>query len=1060
MKKDPYAPLRSGMGKKPEFWRSIEHRDGDASVTEAVDMEFQGGLPGKIDRRDLLKGAGVSMAAAAALSGCEALPLRRPEEEILPFVRTPEKAIPGIRQRYATAMPRSEGAVGLLVEAHEGRPTKIEGNPLHPSSRGTSDVWAQVEVLRLYDPERARNPIHQGKPATWQMWDEFARDAVATWTQNGGQGIAVLAEEHDGPTFTRLIESFRGKYPKCKVYRWDPLVPDAAFLGSAIAFGSGVRVGYDLSQAKTIFALDSDFLNAGPEHLAHALEFGKSRAIMSKGDLDAMKRLYVAEGAWSVTGTNADHRLRIAPGLLPDVLKAVAGELSMELRVRMAEVEVAASTSHIDLPPDAKKFVSALAADLAAAGPAALVMVGPRQPATIHALAHAINAALGAKSPRGYRHSGETRVPMIDQLTSLRDSLLAGEVDTLITFDANPVYTAPGALDFGAALAKAATSIHISLTPDETGMASTWHLPQGHFLEVWGDVRAYDGTASATQPVIHPLFGARAGISIIAQLQGLDRTSDKDLLEDTWMGAGDGISTRDWRRGLHDGIIATSKFGAVDLTPNFAAIAMRMDTTAMAAPSLQALDVVAYFGNALDGRLNNVPWVMELPDPVSKLVWDNAALIAPTTARALAIEGSVKKNRYEGDVVELSAQGRSITIPIFVMPGLAENTLVVNCGFGRKIGEVSKGVGVNIYPLLQRDFQVRNVTLKKVGRKETLCSTQDYFSMPGNPYKQLSFTEMLAQAKGAPERTLGLATRPHVRSGTATEFAAGETAVSHKGNIEEVYLGPTEGETRPEQPIQLVKPITYEGQQWGMVIDLSSCIGCNACTIACIAENNIPTVGREQVLLGREMHWIRLDRYFTGDVEEPIAVHQPLTCMQCENAPCEPVCPVAATVHDDEGLNAMAYNRCIGTRYCSNNCPYKVRRFNYLDYTHTGNVYVAPYWKERMKTLSLQRNPDVTVRYRGTMEKCTYCTQRIEEAKVAAKRNGNDRKALPDGAVKPACAQACPAQAITFGNINDEASKVAALKKSPRNYEVLQELNTRPRTTYLARVRNENEALS
>jgi molybdopterin-containing oxidoreductase family iron-sulfur binding subunit len=411
-------------------------------------------------------------------------------------------------------------------------------------------------------------------------------------------------------------------------------------------------------------------------------------------------------------------------------------------------------------------------------------------------------------------------------------------------------------------------------------------------------------------------------------------------------------------------------------------------------------------------------------------------------------------------VVTLTAEGRTLTAPTFVLPGLANDSLTLLHGYGRALGEVATGVGVDANALLAAGNVVQGVKLQKTGAKAVLCSTQDHFSVPGNPFKELTFAQMTQQPATAVERKLGLGSRPLFRSGTSAEFKQGAEKVAHAGDMPEELQGKEPNKGRPTKPMQLTSAVTYEGQQWGMVVDLSACIGCNICAIACVAENNIPTVGRHEVLLGREMHWIRIDRYFTGDVEQPLAVHQPVACAHCENAPCEPVCPVSATVHDDEGLNAMAYNRCIGTRYCSNNCPYKVRRFNYLDFTHTGIVYTEKYWKDRMKTLKLQRNPDVTVRYRGVMEKCTYCTQRIEEAKMAAKRRGDDRKALPDGAVMPACAQACPTSAITFGNINDETSKVAALKSSERNYEMLQELNIRPRTTYLARVRNENEELA
>ncbi len=1064
MKKDPYAPLGPAMDEKPKFWRSLEHKEGDPLVKAAISLEFPDGPPllanSKVySRRDALKLAGAGAGTAAVLSSCDAIPLRRPEEEILPFVRAPEKVIPGIRKMYATALPRAEGALGVLVEAHEGRPTKIEGHPDHPSSLGSTDVWAQAEVLRIYDPERREGPVHNGSAATWDAWEAFAQASGEAWGQNGGKGVAILAEEHDGPTFARLLNEFKSKYSNARLYRWDPLCPDATLLGASIAYSAGTRVAHDLTKVKTIFSLDSDFLASGPQHIALARQFGASRAIQASDDLAGMMRLYAAEGIWSVTGTNADHRLRIAPGLLPEVLKDLAHRLVTVHGVDLGPIGTRVASG--SLPEDAQKFVAAVAKDLANHRGAAVVMVGERQPAEIHALGHAINAALESPSPTVLRHSADPRESMYDSLAALTKALNNGDVDTLIIFEANPVYTAPGGLKFGEALKKAKTVIHAALFPEETGAQATWHVPIGHSLESWGDAHAFDGTVSLIQPLIHPLFGGRSQLEILSQLLGVSDKSDKNLVEDTWRKDGATLaSATSWRTALHDGLLVGSGFAVASGAPDFAAVAEALGENPGSAPSTTSFDLVADFGHAQDGRLTNSSWIMELPDSITKLCWDNAALMAPATAHALGIKSHVSKNKYSADVVVLEVDGRTIHVPVFVFPGISENTIAIHHGYGRKVGEVAKEIGVDVNPLLARGNTLRGVKVTRTEATATICSTQDHFSVPGNPFHEMTFEAATTQKKGAPERTLGLGSRQLYRSGTASEYKVDAEKIAKKGEIEGVLLGPSLGTTRPTQPVQGTDAIVYEGQQWGMVIDLSSCIGCSACTIACQAENNISTVGRDQVLLGREMHWMRVDRYFFGDVSDPTAVHQPVNCMQCENAPCEPVCPVGATTHDEEGLNAMAYNRCIGTRYCSNNCPYKVRRFNYLDYSHTGDIYVEPYWKERMKTFALQRNPDVSVRYRGVMEKCTYCTQRVEEAKIAAKGDGADRKALPDGAVTPACAQVCPTHAITFGNIHDEKSRVANLKKSARNYEMLQELNIRPRTTYLARVRNENEELA
>ncbi len=1052
MKKDPYAPLRESMDEAPQYWRSLEHKNHDESVTSTMDTEFPNGItaPNGFNRRDAMKLAGASI-ALGTLAGCEKV--RRDPDEILPFVRAPEKYVPGNKLMYATAVQRSEGAVGLLAEANEGRPTKLEGNPAHPSSLGASDIWAQAEVLKLYDPQRSKSPLKAGAAAKWEDWDTFAKDHFAKLVAEQGKGLAFLVEEDMGPTFERLL----AKLPQAKVVRFDPLAPDQQLQGAQLAFGPGARLHHDLSKAKVVFALDSDFLVSGPDHLALARQFGATRAVDSTEAIAKMIRLYVAEGVFSNTGTNADHRVRINSGEGVNVLKALAQELGLG--------DLAAGGAQ--LTDVQKKFVAGLAKDLAANKGSSVLLVGERQPAAVHALANAINAALGnvgATVTVSFPEAPVARVGMYEQLEALVKGF-GTETTTLVALEGNPLYTAPGALKFAEAVSKI-TFIHAGVLPEESGLKATWHLPTAHFLEAWGDARAWDGTASLVQPIILPLHGGRAGISLVAQMVGEADTADKKLVEATWVGK-QLADVKAWRKALHDGLVPNTarKAGTAEVKTAdvVAAVAAVKATTA----TKDSLEFIAVDGHLKDGRLSNVSWLMELPDSMSKLCWDNAVLVSPALAKELGIGSGVVKNRYDADVVELSVEGRSIKAPAFVLPGLANYTVAMNRGYGRTWGDVATGVGADVHPLLGASgVVVQGVKLTKTGAVQNLASTQDHFGVPGNPLKELTFAQMSAAPEGSREREIGLgkpgdsAYRPLFRSATASTYQKDGAAFAHEGDIPKNLVQLGTPKNRPSKPIQPTNEITYEGQQWGMVIDLSSCIGCNICSVACIAENNIPVVGREQVLLGREMHWIRIDRYFSGDIEQPRAIHQPLTCMHCENAPCEPVCPVSATVHDEEGLNSMAYNRCIGTRYCANNCPYKVRRYNYLDFTHTGDFYVEPAWKERMKTLKLQRNPDVTVRYRGVMEKCTYCTQRIEEAKVAAKRAGNDRKKLPDGAVTPACAQACPTQAITFGNINDLESRVAKLKQSERNYELLQELNVRPRTTYLARVRNENEELA
>lgn len=1052
MKRDPYAPLRSTAA--PTHWRSLEHKDGDESVTGAYDVEFPNGLApatGSWSRRDAMKLSGASI-AFGMLSACIA---RRPEEGILPFVKMPENVIPGVRLLYATAMQRSAGALGLLVEAHEGRPTKIEGNPKHPSSGGASDGWAQAEILKLYDPDRARSPLSNGQPASWADWDKTASELAGRFAANGGQGLAILAETFTGPTSERLLASIVEKMPQAKVYRHDRLAPVNALAGAELAYGSGARAHYDLTGVKAIFSLEADFLGSGPDQLKHARAWGQSRKVEAAGDVAQMKRIYMSEAAFSATGSNADHRLRRASGQQVEVLNALAAALGKSGVGLSAELAAGGQ-----LDEAAAKFVEVAAKDLAANRGTALVMVGETQPPALHALGLAINVALGALESGALTISTGRPLP-VDTIAGLTGALDAGQIDTLVVIDANPVYTAPGALEFADAIAKAKTVVHVGVLPEETGFKAAWHLPGTHFLEAWGDAEGWDGTTSIVQPLILPLHGARPAISILAQLAGIKGT-DKELVEATWRTEGSALQAAStWRRALHDGFVDGIKRAPLAAELNTGNVSAELRKVAVKPATQESLELIATQGHLRDGRLSNISWMMEMPDSMSKLCWDNAVLMAPSLARALGIESAVYKNAYKSDLVELTVDGRTITAPTFVLPGLAPFSLTLHDGFGRSAGEVAKGIGVAVNPLLNEGSVVSGVSLRKTGATTELCSTQDHFSVPGNPLKEMTFAEMSAAAAGTAERKLAFKRRPLFRSGTAAEYATDPAKIAKEGSIPDNLLDERKAKPgRPSRPIQPHSEVTYEGQQWGMVIDLSSCTGCNSCAIACIAENNIPVVGREQVMLGREMHWLRIDRYYTGDVDQPQAAHQPVACMHCENAPCEPVCPVGATVHDEEGLNSMAYQRCIGTRYCANNCPYKVRRFNYLDFTHTGDVYVEPKWKERMKTEKLQRNPDVSVRYRGVMEKCTYCTQRVEEAKIMAKRDGKDRKGLPDGAVVPACQQACATGSITFGNINDSHSRVFALKQSPRNYEMLQELNVRPRTSYLARVRNENEELS
>ena len=1123
-KLDLFAPYREQYAANqakhggPQHWRSLEHKEQTEASRDMVDQEFPHGsaLPPVwsleeaaadpsfgMQRRDMLKLMGASMALAGVGSAC----VRRPEEEILPYTKHPEDVIPGIASHYATAIPGPNGAVGVVVESHEGRPTKVEGNPDHPASRGRADIPMQSSVLQLYDPDRSATPKQlRSTPEnkTWSDWDNNLWPRLEKQhLADGGAGLAILTDGVSGPTEARLLDAVKTRFPDSKSYSYDPMRADQTIIGTEMVFGNGARAHYDLAKAKVIVALDSDFLVEGPDHLALAAGFGEGRsfdAVPSGKDAGRMNRLYAVEGVFSVTGTNADHRLRVASSEIPGFAKLLAKQLlqsGVELPAQMGTGADLAGALATSFSPANKKFVAALAKDLIANRGRAVILVGERQPAAVHALAHLLNVALGgadtgtftvtqaatasasAGLPASATPVAPAHVTSNDSLASLIAALNQGQVKTLVVLRANPAYTAPETLAVKTAFSKATTVVHAGIYADETAQLASMHLPTSHYLEAWGDAESWSGHTSVTQPLVEPLHQTRSVIELLAQLAGVSERAGRALVEATWA-QGRGITGNTWRQLLHDGVSQGSSRAPLQGAGAGAGAGARVGSALAQvkskSPSENALEVV-FTQNVgiLDGRMANLGWNQELPDPITKLCWDNALIVGPALAKMLGIGSQMSRNAYAADEVTLTVGGQSIQAPVFVLPGLAPFTVSIHRGYGRtNAGFIADGVGINVAPVLPKSGAgfALGATLSKTGKSITLAGTQDHFSVEGAPIQEST--------------TLSMGGRPLYRDASVAEYAANplvakagdistlgvnaETKVSSLIEADSLNGGAKKSPTHPTEGIQLYgidvhkQPWSYDGQAWGMTIDLTACIGCNACAIACQAENNIPIVGRDQVLVGREMHWIRIDRYFTGDVDEPKAAHQAVPCMQCENAPCEPVCPVAATVHDEEGLNAMVYNRCIGTRYCANNCPFKVRRFNFLDYTKSAHLYVSPPHDDRKRLLKMVRNPNVTVRFRGVMEKCSYCTQRIQAAKFAAKNRGEDHRNLPDGAVTPACAQTCPTNAIAFGNINGKTadgkpSEVARRKLSDRNYEMLSELNVRPRTTYLAKLRNTNPEL-
>ena len=1041
--------LRRARGK--QYWRSLEELTASEGFEELLHNEFPrqaGPLPAGINRRDWLKLAGASL-SLAGLSAC----VRMPTQTIVPYVKQPEEIIPGKPLYFATTMPRGAYGMGLVVESHMGRPTKAEGNPLHPASLGAIDGIAQASVLGLYDPDRSQAVTHLGDVDSWVGVLAAVQLVRAEQQTKKGAGLRLLTETVGSPTLADQINGLLAQFPQAKWHQYEPANRDNVRAASKMAFGEYVETQYHFDQADVILALDSDFLCAGPASVRYARDFAQRRgSLLAAGDLN---RLYVVEPTPSNTGSMADHRLRLRASEVEAFARALAVQLGIQRGAPPA------------IPPAATKWIPAVAKDLQNHRGGSVVIAGDEQPPAVHALAQAMNAAL-ENVGKTVVYTEPVEANPIDQTESLSDlvaDLKAGQVDTLVVIGGNPVYDAPADLEFAQAMRKAKLAFHLGLYEDETSELCHWHIPAAHFLESWSDARGHDGTVSIVQPLIAPLYDGKTAHELLAALSGQPNRTGHDIVHDYWKahqahqanpgkgtvlgqptragaGAGNAAPGEDqafedfWQKTLCDGVMAGTAFavktglgirgsGFAEKTNTGASSANPESRTpnpgssADPAPEAGTLEIVFRVDPAIgDGRFANNGWLQELPKPLTRLTWDNAALVSPATAKRLQINfDDAPRVTATAELVELNYLGRKVTAPVWIMPGQADDSITVHLGYGRwRAGRVGNGVGFNAYALRNSDalWSGDGLTIRKLGEQMPLVSTQEHHLIDVN-------------GKKMDEESVNAEPRELLKVGTLEEF---------KKNPEFA-----KGEEIP-QNFSLYPPYKYEGLSWGMTIDLNSCTGCGACVVACQSENNIPVVGKEEVGRGREMHWIRVDRYYRGDVEAPQAYHEPVPCMQCENAPCELVCPVAATSHSEEGINQMVYNRCVGTRYCSNNCPYKVRRFNFFQFSD----YETP-------SLKLLNNPNVTVRSRGVMEKCTYCIQRINAVKIPAEIA---ERTIKDGEITPACAETCPTQAIVFGNINDKSSRVAKLKQDPRHYGLLTDLNTRPRTTYLARLRNPN----
>jgi MoCo/4Fe-4S cofactor protein with predicted Tat translocation signal len=954
------------------YWRSMDQLADSQEYQDFLHREFPSGaseLQDPVTRRNFMKIMGASV-ALAGMAAC-----RMPKETIVPYVKSPENVIPGKPKFYASTMSFADYTYGVLVENHEGRPTKIEGNELHPTSKGATHPWALASVLSLYDPDRSKSPMLSGAPSSWNQFEEDYRGWTQTFASNKGAGLAVISESFGSPAVESMADAFRKQYPNATWATYEPVSQENVVEGIKAVSGKAARPAYHLENASIIVAIDSDFLGSEPDSIRLTREFSKGRRVHTTKD--TMNRLYAIESTVSSTGAMADHRLGIESSKIPGFLMALHKQLG--LSALPTKFQKASSTEHA-------QWIKELASDLKRNRSKSVLIAGTHQSALVHALVALINQGLASSSLVTY-HAVKEGASSTASLKKLSQSIEKKQIKTLIILGGNPAYNAPVDFKLAEGIKQIENTVHVSQYMDETSGLTKWHLPLSHYLESWSDAESIDGTLSLVQPLIQPLYDSKNMLEVMHLLVNKTQRSGYDMIVEAW-------KNKNWKQSLHDGVYKSAS--SVSISQSSANLSS-LEISKVVADDIEV--VFQASPSTFDGRFANNGWLQETPQPITKVTWDNPALISPALAK--------KHELKNGQHIVLHNGGRSLEIPVFIVPGQAKNSVLLNLGYGRDFGTVAKGHGVNTYllrssanPDIETGFSL--TSLPKVSK---IASTQLHGSMEG---------------------------RPLVREATKEHFNEHPDFAKHM--VEHPPLK------------SLWKEREYsEGYQWGMVIDLNTCTGCNSCITSCQSENNIPIVGKEQVAKGREMHWIRIDRYFSGSEDAPMIVHQPIPCMHCENAPCEQVCPVNATVHDKEGLNTMAYNRCIGTRYCSNNCPYKVRRFNFFNYT-----------KDTPQVEQMAANPDVTIRFRGVMEKCTYCTQRINEVRSTAKL---EERTIRDGEIKTACQQACPAECISFGNILDPNSEVSKMKKLDTNYSLLEELNIKPRTTYLAKLRNPNPAM-
>jgi molybdopterin-containing oxidoreductase family iron-sulfur binding subunit len=1065
MKRKVEHPAESDRSKAgPRYWRSLDELAETPAFKAAVAREFPDGASGMdgVDRRQFMK----IMAASFALGGIGLAGCRRPEDNILPFGKSVEGAIPGLPVYYATSMPLRSWAVPLLAETHQGRPTKLEGNPTYAPHGGASSLFAQASILDLYDPDRSIAHVHGGNTMDTAAAKALLASIGKEHRTTMGAGLAFLAECSSSPTRLRMLRAVFARYPRALWTEYEPVADEPPMSVARAMYGANLRPLYHFEKAKRILSIDADFLQAESGSLQYARDFARGRRVKKKDD--PMNRLYMAESGLSITGSMADHRLRLASSHMLALASAIANKVA-------ADPVYESAAAGLDVKPE---WITECALDLIANKGECLVVAGSHLPEAVHAVVYSINQALGNFGATvDFVYSTK---PTTVGITGLAEAIAQKKVKTLVILGGNPVYNAPADLKWEEVQKSVEQVVRFGYYADETSAAAHVHIAAAHYLESWGDARTADGTVVPIQPMIMPLFGGLTQNEVLASIAGLAVTDPYKLVFDTIAGRGPkGESV--FRKFLHDGLLEGTAFKPVKGRYNPAAVHTFLAKPSLPAVSKDAIEVrFAPSATMDDGRFNNNGWLQECPDPITKISWDNAIQISPRLAKELNIDApgeglrqvarkdlaQFDKGMENAHIVELTIGGRKLLGPAHIQPGLANYTVIVPLGYGRtRVGRVGDGTGFNAS--VARESSALHIatgaSIRVTGDKMFLADSQWHWSMEGRDLvREGNLGEYQENPGFAKEVGLEAESPRPVLDPTFKDMSPADRAKDiPRGNS--LYVTPK-----------------FDGKhQWGMSIDLNTCIGCNACVVACQAENNIPIVGKEQILRGRIMHWIRLDRYYSdgkadaaafggaGNLEipeEPQISMQPIACMQCELAPCETVCPVNATVHDDEGLNVMAYNRCIGTRYCANNCPYKVRRFNFFDWNmrQLNSLYLGPLGPEGMPELvQMVKNPDVTIRMRGVMEKCTYCVQRIEHGKIewkvkTAQEGHPEDVVVPDGTIRTACQQACPVESIVFGNILDPQSAVSQAKAREQDYSLLGYLNTRPRTTYLARIRNPN----